>query len=101
MNAPSRMLDVVIVDGGNWITHDQILPSCIIAAFWATSATSYLCAQLGRRCASWRRAPSYRPNAFPGQTFQAHPALDEPRTPCTPTFSGSRGCACPRGTWSW
>ncbi|MFC1597510.1 Gfo/Idh/MocA family protein [Planctomycetota bacterium] len=69
-------VDVVIV-GGGMITHDQILPSIYQLQRQGRVGSIKICALNSAPLKTLAEEPSFR-EAFPGQTFEACPSLDEP-----------------------
>jgi predicted dehydrogenase len=77
MNAPSHAgLEVVIV-GGGMITHDQILPSIYHLQRLGHVGQIRICALNSAPLRALAEEPQFA-EAFPGQTFQPYPALDQP-----------------------
>jgi len=69
-------LEVVIV-GGGMITHDQILPSIYHLQRLGYVGEIRICALNSAPLRALADEPAFA-EAFPGQAFQAHPALDQP-----------------------
>ena len=77
MNRDAKnQLDVVIV-GGGMITHDQILPSIYQLQREGRVGSIEICALNSAPLKTLAEDASFR-EAFPGQTFEASPSLDEP-----------------------
>jgi len=72
----SPAIDVVII-GGGMITHDQILPAIYHLQRLRHVGTIHICALCSAPLRALAEEPSFA-EAFPGQTFQPHPGLDEP-----------------------
>jgi D-galacturonate reductase len=73
---PSEKLEVVIV-GGGMITHDQLLPSLYHLQRRGQIGTIKICA-LNSGPLRVLAGAKHLADAFPGQSFEARPALDEP-----------------------
>ncbi len=69
-------IDVVIV-GGGMITHDQILPSIYHMQRRGEVGTIRICALNAGPLRALAEEPSFA-EAFPGQSFEAYPALETP-----------------------
>jgi predicted dehydrogenase len=76
MNRTGKPLEVVIV-GGGMITHDQILPSIYHLERLGYVESIRVCALAAAPLVALAQSPRLA-EAFPGQGFQAFPALDEP-----------------------
>ena len=77
MNASSpAKLEVAIV-GGGMITHDQILPSLYHLQRMGCVGGIQVCALNSAPLRALAAAPHFA-EAFPGQTFEAHPGLEQP-----------------------
>ncbi|NQU20055.1 MAG: Gfo/Idh/MocA family oxidoreductase [Candidatus Nealsonbacteria bacterium] len=77
MNDPAgEKLDVVIV-GGGMIVHDQILPSIYHLQRTGLVGTIKICEQRSAPLRALAEEPRFG-EAFPGQTFEPFPALEEP-----------------------
>jgi len=74
--APSGTLQVVII-GGGMITHDQLLPSIYHLQRLGYVDAIRICALNSAPLRALAEEPKFA-EAFPGQTFQPSPALDEP-----------------------
>ena len=71
-----KKVDVVIV-GGGMITHDQILPSIYHMQRRGEVGRIQICALNSPPLRALAEEPNFA-EAFPGQAFEAFPALDEP-----------------------
>ena len=77
MTAPAQgKLDIAIV-GGGMITHDQILPSLYHLQRLGQVGSIRICALNSAPLKALAESPRFA-EAFPGQTFEPLPALDEP-----------------------
>lgn len=70
----------VAVIGGGMIVHDQLLPSLYHLQRQGLLGDIHVCAQRPATLRALTDAENIR-RAFPGQSFTAHPALDEPDEP--------------------
>jgi D-galacturonate reductase len=76
VNEQSARLDVVVV-GGGMITHDQILPSLYHLQRQGVIGSIRICALNAAPLRTLAESPRLA-EAFPGQSFEAFPALDSP-----------------------
>ena len=77
MNTPNTLPLEVLVVGGGMITHDQILPSLYHLQRLGRLGTIRICALNSSPLRALAEAPPLA-EAFPGQRFDALPALDSP-----------------------
>ncbi len=76
MNEQNAKLEVVVV-GGGMITHDQILPSLYHLQRQGVIGSIRICALNSAPLRTLAESPRFA-EAFPGQSFEAFPALDSP-----------------------
>ena len=73
---PGKPIDVTIV-GGGMITHDLLLPSIYHLQRTGVAGDIHVCALNTLPLTALKESAEIR-DAFPGQDFAAHPALDQP-----------------------
>ena len=86
----------VLIVGGGMITHDQILPSLYHLQRHGEIGSIAVCALCSAPLRSLAEAPALK-EAFPGQTFQALPALEEPPERMFPDLFREAIAALPPG----
>lgn len=94
-SAQHDALEVLIV-GGGMITHDQILPSLYHLQRLGAVGAIRICALNSAPLRALAEAPKFA-EAFPGQTFEPHPALAEPAERSFPDLYRTQLAALPPG----